>query len=97
MYVNTACLGRGHTETSHFGLVIACAQLACVLPVERSHQTPCAKLGWLVFLPNFEYLETHQRSREIGKQNSGDLQLVFSFDEEVKIKNNNKKQKKPGS
>ena len=97
MYVSTACLGRGHTETSHFGLVIACAQLACVLPVERSHQTPSAKLEWLVFCPpNFEYLETHQRSQEIRKQNSGDLQVVFSFDEEVEIKNN-KKQRKPGS
>ena len=43
-------IGPGHTETSHFGLVIAGAQLACVIPVTRSHQTLSAKLEWLVFL-----------------------------------------------
>ena len=48
--MSSSGLGPGHTETSHFGLVIAGAQLACVIRVTRSHQTLSAKLEWLVFL-----------------------------------------------
>ena len=81
---------------------LALSWLLCSLSSGHTRHRVQSLNGLFFCPPNFEYLQTH-RLQDIGKQNNGDVQLVFSFDEEVKINNNNNnnktnnKQGKPGS